>query len=137
MPASFLLLALAGRLTRRSGSYVACGVLLLASVLGLAFAPGEWVIVSAGLIGFVDAALFVLMLALPPLLSELNDVHRVSAGMFTISYSCAVVMPILSGLVWDMTGLPIAAFLPIGICALAIIALAMGLRLGPPDTASQ
>lgn len=41
LPASFLLLALAGQLTRRRGSYVAYGVLLMMSLLGLVFAPGQ------------------------------------------------------------------------------------------------
>ena len=65
-----------------------------------------------------------LILALPPLISPPEDVHRVAAGMFTISYSCAVIVPIISGVLWDLTGWPLAPFIPIGICALVIIGLA-------------
>ena len=35
--------------------------------------------------------------------------------MFTISYSCAVIVPVVSGLVWDATGVPAMAFVPIAL----------------------
>jgi CP family cyanate transporter-like MFS transporter len=130
LPASLLLLVLAGRLTRRRGSYVAYGVLLLMSLLGLMFAPGQWVVLSSGLFGFAVSSLLILILALPPMLSEPHDMHRISAGMFTISYSCAVAIPILSGVVWDITQVPVTVFVPIGFCAVAIIVLAFKLHLG-------
>ena len=44
--------------------------------------------------------------------------------MFTISYSCAVVVPIISGALWDLTGWTGAPFIPIVVCMLAVIALA-------------
>jgi CP family cyanate transporter-like MFS transporter len=90
------------------------------------------VVVSSGLFGFTVSSLLILILALPPLLSAPRDVHRVSAGMFTISYSCAVVIPILSGFLWDLTKVPMLVFLPIGLCPLALIVLASGLPLGKP-----
>jgi MFS transporter, CP family, cyanate transporter len=132
LPASFLLLILAGRLTRRRGSYVVYSVLVLMSLLGVMFAPGRWIVASSGLFGFALSSLLILILALPPLLSEPHDVHRISAGMFTISYSCAVVIPIFSGAVWDMTRVPVTVFLPIGLCALAIVVLASKLHLDRP-----
>jgi CP family cyanate transporter-like MFS transporter len=132
LPASLLLLALAGRLTRRKESYIILAMALLLSLIGLVFLPGEWVVVSSGLFGFTISSLLILILALPPLLSAPHDVHRVSAGMFTISYSCAVVIPILSGFLWDLTRVPMSVFLPIGLCPLALMALASGLRLGKP-----
>jgi CP family cyanate transporter-like MFS transporter len=75
------------------------------------------------MIGFADAVAFVLILALPPLLSAPDDVHRTAAGMFTISYSCAVLVPILGGIAWDASAIAMAAFAPIGLCALGITAL--------------
>ena len=132
LPASLLLLALAGRFTRRKGSFIIYAMLLWVSLMGIVFAPGQWVVVSSGLFGFAVSSLLILILALPPLLSAPRDVHRVSAGMFTISYSCAVVIPILSGFLWDLTRVPMLVFLPIGLCPLALIVLASGLRLGKP-----
>ena len=44
--------------------------------------------------------------------------------MFTISYSCAVIIPVISGIVWDFTGMPATAFLPIVLCGLLLVMLA-------------
>jgi CP family cyanate transporter-like MFS transporter len=66
----------------------------------------------------------VLVLALPPLISAPEDVHRMSAGMFTISYSCAVIVPIISGALWDATGRPTVALVPMVLCMLAVVGLA-------------
>ena len=66
----------------------------------------------------------ILGLALPPLLSAPDDVHRVSAAMFTISYSCAVIVPVISGLLWDSTGIGGLAFAPIALCGIVLIILA-------------
>ena len=66
---------------------------------------GVWVVIGAAVWGCFGAAVLVLVLALPPLISPPEDVHRVSAGMFTISYSCAVIVPIISGALWDLSGL--------------------------------
>ncbi len=130
LPASLLLLALAGRLSRLRGSYVAAGLLLIAALLGIAFGPGRWVVAASGFLGFLTASSLILILALPPALAASDDVHRLSAGMFTIAYSCAVVIPVLSGFLWDMTKTPVSVFLLPGTCALAIAAIASGLRVG-------
>jgi CP family cyanate transporter-like MFS transporter len=44
--------------------------------------------------------------------------------MFTISYSCAVIVPIISGLSWDLSGIPATAFLPIALCGFLLAILA-------------
>jgi CP family cyanate transporter-like MFS transporter len=49
--------------------------------------------------------------------------------MFTISYSCAVIAPVLSGLLWDITGIAWSAFVPLGLCACILMALAPTIRL--------
>ena len=79
---------------------------------------------AAALQGFAAAAILVLVLALPPLLSPADDVHRVTAAMFTISYSCAVIVPVISGLSWDVSGIPATAFLPIALCGFLLAILA-------------
>jgi CP family cyanate transporter-like MFS transporter len=124
LPASFLLLASAERMVRTVWSYLACGAACLAGLLAIV-GPGDvWVIVGTAVWGCAGAAVLVLVLALPPLISPPEDVHRVSAGMFTISYSCAVVVPIISGLLWDVTGWTLAPFIPMVICMLVLIGLA-------------
>jgi CP family cyanate transporter-like MFS transporter len=66
----------------------------------------------------------VLVLALPPLLAKPDDVHRVTAAMFTISYSCAVIVPIISGAAWDLSGISATAFAPIALSGVLLIVLA-------------
>jgi MFS transporter, CP family, cyanate transporter len=129
LPASFLLLALVGRVERRAASYLLFGALTLLGALGIIFGNGPVIVASAALIGFSAAAILILVLALPPLLSKPEDVPRMAAGMFTISYSCAVVVPIVSGLAWDATDVPAVAFIPIAMAAVLIVALAPTLRL--------
>jgi MFS transporter, CP family, cyanate transporter len=124
LPASGLLLLFAGRLERCTWPYLASGVLCIVAVLGIMYGSDFTIIAGAALLGFAAASVLVLILALPPLVSAPDDVHRLSAGMFTISYSCAVIVPILSGLGWDLTGIPAVVFAPIGLCALLLLALA-------------
>jgi CP family cyanate transporter-like MFS transporter len=124
LPASFLLLASADRMVRTMWSYLACGLICLAAMLGIVFLGGVWTVVGCAIWGCAGAAVLVLVLALPPLISPAEDVARVTAGMFTISYSCAVIVPIISGLLWDLSGWTLAPFIPIGVCTLTLIGLA-------------
>jgi MFS transporter, CP family, cyanate transporter len=129
LPASFLLLALVGRVEKRAAAYLIFGLLTLAGALGIIFGNGLVIVAAAAVVGFAASAVLILMLTLPPLLSPPEDVPRMAAGMFTISYSCAVIVPIVSGLVWDATGVPATGFVPIALGALLIIVLAPTLRL--------
>jgi MFS transporter, CP family, cyanate transporter len=134
LPASFLLLVCAGRLTGRAWPYVACGALSLACIAGILLGS-DWVIVTAaGALGFSCAATLTLLLTLPPLLSAPGDTHRMTAGLLTISYSCAVIVPILSGLFWDASGVPAVAFIPIGLCNFLLTGLASTVRPRPRTT---
>ena len=87
-------------------------------MLAIVFLGGVWVVIGCAVWGCFGAAVLVLVLALPPLISPPEDVHRVAAGMFAISYSCAVIVPIISGVLWDLTGWTLAPFIPIGVCTL-------------------
>jgi CP family cyanate transporter-like MFS transporter len=100
------------------------GFLCLVATAGLVFGTGAWIVAAAVLQGFSAAAILILGLALPPLLSPPDDVHRVSAAMFTISYSCAVIVPVISGALWDLSGVAAFAFLPIALCGVVLIILA-------------
>jgi CP family cyanate transporter-like MFS transporter len=124
LPASFLLLASADRMVRTMWSYLACGFFCLAAMLAIVFGDGTWVVIGCGVWGCFGATVLILVLALPPLISPPGDVHRVSAGLFVISYSCAVIVPIIGGLLWDLTGWTLAPFIPIGVCMCALIGLA-------------
>jgi CP family cyanate transporter-like MFS transporter len=131
LPASFLLLALAGRLERKSWPYIVCGLLSVVATGGLVFGSGAWVVAAALLDGFAAAAILILVLALPPLLSVPDDVHRVTAAMFTISYSCAVIVPVISGALWDISGIAGLAFAPIALCGILLVILAPAINHVP------
>jgi len=131
LPASFLLLAVADRLERKAWPYAVCGLLCVVATGGIVFGAGAWIVAAATLQGFAAAAILILTLALPPLLSPSDDVHRVTAAMFTISYSCAVVVPIVSGLAWDLTGIAGTAFLPIALCGILLVMLAPAINYVP------
>jgi len=55
--------------------------------------------------------------------------------MFTISYSIAVIVPVLCGASWDLTGLPWTAFMPIAACA--IIMTIFGTMLSARNASSE
>jgi CP family cyanate transporter-like MFS transporter len=124
VPASLLLLAFAGRLERKAWPYVACGLVCMIATGGIVFGSGAWIVAAATVQGFAASAVLILILALPPLLSAPDDVHRVTAAMFTISYSCAVIVPVISGLAWDLSGIASLAFAPIAICGIILVILA-------------
>jgi len=94
-------------------------------------APWSWVVAAAVIDGFAAAPTLILILALPPLISPPQDLHRVTAAMFTISYSCAVIVPIVSGMFWDWSGKAALAFLPIVACGVLLTVLAPSIRHVP------
>jgi CP family cyanate transporter-like MFS transporter len=124
LPASLIMIGVAGRLVKQPWAYVAAGALSFVSLVGIMTGSGAWIVVWAGVLGFVTTAILVLALALPSVLSAPDDVHRTSAGMFTISYSIAMVLSVAAGWLWDFTHTPIAAFVPVALCALLVVALA-------------
>jgi len=102
------------------------GVLMLVAGIGFGMG-GVWVVVWAAVMGFSTAAAFVLTLALPPLLAAAGDVHRLSAAIFTLSYACPLIASLLGGALWDATGAPLSAFLPLA--ASGVILALLVLRL--------
>jgi CP family cyanate transporter-like MFS transporter len=131
LPASILMLWFAPRLVPLPGSYAGVGLLNLAAIIGIATSSGWGVVAWAGVLGFSVAAGLILILALPPLLSAPEDVHRMASAIFTVSYPCAVLMSVLGGLLWDATSIPWIAFVPIGFCAIVLSILPLGINLTP------
>ena len=115
-----VLLAVADRMLLRVWPYVFFGLMALAGMLAMAYLDGIAIVVASAFVGFATAITFGLTLALPPALSRAEDVSRTAAGTFTIAYAFSVVIPIICGALWDYTGLPRVAFLPIIACALGM-----------------
>jgi MFS transporter, CP family, cyanate transporter len=128
LPASLLLIAFGRQLEGKAWPFVVAGALSLLSVVVIAATAGTVTVASAGVLGFTGGGAFALGLTLPPLLSPPGEVARVSAAMFTISYTSAVLVSVLSGVAWDLTGSARFAFLPIALSALPSILLVLTIR---------
>lgn len=131
LPASALLLLYANQWIRQKWPYFVNGLLCIAAVLMIVYGNTPMIIAGAALVGFAAACVLILMLALPPLLSPPDDVHRTAAAMFTISYTCALLVPVFSGMAWDLTGIPAASFIPIGLCGVLLIVPALSFKIRP------
>jgi CP family cyanate transporter-like MFS transporter len=115
---SFIMLAMPERLQRQSWPFAVFGPLMALGALGIVLTDGMWIVVSATMAGFGAAITFIVTFGLPASLSPPDDVHRMAGGMFTISYSIAVITPIICGAFWDLTGLPWTAFMPMVACGI-------------------
>jgi CP family cyanate transporter-like MFS transporter len=112
----------------RRWPFIATGAVTLAAVAGFVLLPGIWIAVAAGVIGFAAAMVFMLVLAMPPLLAPAGDVHRLTAGITTIQYSTAFVAPVIAGAIWDATGLAASAYLLVIAAGLAMLLVPVGMR---------
>jgi MFS transporter, CP family, cyanate transporter len=130
LPASIPLLFIAGRLERRAWPLIVTGALSLAGLVAMAASGSGWTIAWAGVLGAVLAAALTFAMMLPPLLAAPDDVARMTAGMLAIGYTMAVVMSVIGGAFWDLTGSARAAFLPIGIGLLPILLLPATIGFG-------
>jgi CP family cyanate transporter-like MFS transporter len=136
LPASFILLGVASRLERRAWPFVLMGILSISSVVGMVLTASAWTVFFAAVLGFASAAVLALALALPPLLCAPADVPRTSAAMFTISYGGAMVISVVAGAAWDVTGSAAFAFLPIALAGLPLVLIAPTIDLSRrPGTA--
>ena len=128
-----LLFAMSGRLQRRAWPFLIFGPLLLVAMLAIIVAPTSLaIIVAAIFIGFATAMTFTPIMTLVPILAKPADVARTAAGMLTIAYACAIVIPTICGALWDATGQPWTAFVPLCLCAVALTVLGTIVTKYPP-----
>ncbi|MGH9171043.1 MAG: CynX/NimT family MFS transporter [Acidimicrobiales bacterium] len=104
LPASILLYVYSRRLIGRRWPLVALTGVLLVSVAGLFVASAPVLLVLVAIIGFTTAFLLLLTLALPASAASPGEVAALSAGMFTVGYSLAFLLPLLGGVASDATG---------------------------------
>jgi CP family cyanate transporter-like MFS transporter len=131
LPASVLIALRPGWLVGRRRPIQAMA-LCAAAGLGVFFIPYDWTrMLGAATLGFASAFAFVLSLVFPPLLAETpGDVHRISAGMFTIGYGMAFLVPLIGGAAWDRTGIAAVALAPVAIGAVCLLFAPWGLKTG-------
>jgi MFS transporter, CP family, cyanate transporter len=118
------LVLVAGRLQRRAWPFLLFGPVMLAGFVGLIVMQSPFaVLVCTGLIGVSTVMTMTPILALPLFLAAPADVARTAAGMLTISYSCAIIVPTICGALWDMSGKPWTVFVPLSVCAVGLTVL--------------
>jgi CP family cyanate transporter-like MFS transporter len=124
LPASLAAGAFAPAVVGRRAPLLAVAAAVLGG-LGIFLAGGGWgPVLGSGVLGFCFAWILVLTLALPPLLAERGDVHRLSAGMYAIGYTISFLTPVMGGAAWDLTHRPATSFLPVALGALTVLAAA-------------
>jgi CP family cyanate transporter-like MFS transporter len=117
---SFVMLFAAEHLQRRAAIYVVFGPGALAGLIGIIATSGIWTVTMVAFTGLSTAVNFIVLLALPAVLSPSHDIHRTAAGMFTIGYTLPVIVPVISGALWDATGIAWTAFVPFMVCAVVM-----------------
>ena len=133
--ATVVLMLMADRIFKRTWPYLVFGAIMFFALLGVVVMNTTWIVICAAVVGFATAVTFVIFLALPPVMSAPGDVHRTAAGMFTISFSCAVVIPTICGILWDLTGIPWIAFVPLCLCAITVTGIGTLLSFYQPRVA--
>jgi CP family cyanate transporter-like MFS transporter len=131
LPGSFLTLFVAERLAGRRDVFVTLGIVGLASMLAFLAAPGRLGVVATGFLGFATSFTLVMVLALPPMVTEHHNVHRLSAGILTLSYCGTFLGNLAGGALWDATHFALAAFAPAVSGLVALTLLSAGMHLKP------
>ncbi len=132
LPASALLFLHADRLARQRWPLPLVASSLIGVSVGLLVASGPIVLVLAGILGFSTAFMLLLTLALPAASAAAGQVASVSAGMFTIGYSLAFVLPLLGGFAADATGSVRVTLVPAFVGAAVATIASATLRPGRP-----
>jgi CP family cyanate transporter-like MFS transporter len=83
--------------------------------------------VWVALLGVGPSCVFVLAIALPPLLATREEVARLTGATLSLSYTIAFVGPFVGGALWDLFGVPQLAFAPVAVAGVAMIVLAASL----------
>ncbi|HEY8812775.1 MAG TPA: MFS transporter [Candidatus Dormibacteraeota bacterium] len=136
LPASFVVGGLSQLVLGRRWPFIATGLLTLAAIGAFIVLPGIWQAIAVGVVGYAAAQVFMLVLALPPLLAEADDVHRLTAGITTVQYTIGFLAPVVAGVLWDLTGSSSSAYWMVIVAAAVQTVVPIGLRL-PSHTRTQ
>jgi len=129
LPASFIVGGLSHVVLGRRWPFIATGLLTLVAIGAFIVLPGIWQAIAVGVVGYAAAQVFMLVLALPPLLAEADDVHRLTAGITTVQYTIGFLAPVVAGVLWDLTGSSSSAYWMVIVAAVVQTLAPIGLRL--------
>jgi len=113
LPTSFATLFFAQRVAGRRDVFFYLGAIAILGLGLFIFVPNWLGIAGVALVGAATSFTMVMVLAILPMAAEQHDVHHLTAGVLTISYGGTFIGNFLSGVLWDATHSPLAAFLPI------------------------
>ncbi len=130
LPSSLMVIAFASRIERRTWPYLFAGILAVASIAATISMTSSWIVLASATLGFASGITLTLGLALPPLLSSPAQIGRVSAVMFMLSYTYAMMVSVCGGIVWDLTERAGAAFLMVAISIVPLFILVPTIHLG-------
>jgi CP family cyanate transporter-like MFS transporter len=131
LPVSFALTPFAQQLAGRRWPYVAAGILCVIATVGWLGGPAQAEPFWAAILGGSSAFVFVLGIALPPLLATREQVASLTGVTLMLGYGVAFLGPLVGGALWDVFGVPALAFVPVVAAGLLLIILGLGL---PPRT---
>jgi len=123
LPVSIVLTLAAHWLAGRRWPLVLSGFCCLVGVIGWLWAPASTALIWVALLGVGSSAVFLLGLALPPLLSAEHEVAGLTGIMLTLGYITAFLGPLIGGVLWDASGVPALAFAPVVVASVGQIAL--------------
>jgi CP family cyanate transporter-like MFS transporter len=127
LPVGLALTGFAQRLAGRRWPLVLASVVCVFAIVGMLATPSALQTVWVALLGAGTCCIFVLGIALPPLLAAREDVARMTGATLSLGYTTAFIGPFLGGALWDLFGAPQLAFAPVAVAGVAMIVLAASL----------
>ncbi len=137
LPVGLALTVFAQRLAGRRWPFILAGGVCAFAIVALLGTQAELQPLWVALLGAGSAVVFVLGIALPPLLASREEVARLTGATLGVSYGAAFVGPFIGGALWDLTGHPPVAFAPIAAAGLAIMVLGALLPSPRPTNTQQ
>jgi CP family cyanate transporter-like MFS transporter len=113
LPTSILITIFGPRLAGRRWPFICCGILCTVGIFGWLFAPTNTDLLWVGMLGAGSSGIFLLGLALPPMLAPEREVAGYTGLLLTLGYTSAFCGPLIGGSLWDMSGIAALAFIPV------------------------
>lgn len=127
--ASFITLKFAARWVGQGRPLLMATLLALLGTLWFGLGWGWTAIVAGFMVSLATGVVLILMVSLPPFLARTEHTAALTAGMFTVGYGLAFVLPTLGGWLVDLWGDARWVLLPmLGLAALSLPAIAVVVR---------
>lgn len=118
--ASLAMLWWKAALIGRRGPIVMTGVAASAGMIGFGFVPGPIGYLGALIAGFAASLQLILIMSLPPVVTEETNVARLTGGITFVGYLVAFSLPLLGGLLSETVGGVGTVFIPTAVFILAL-----------------